>query len=229
MAKLKLLSSMLAFGLFIPCVPASPARAEAQLLAVDPLFEQWLRAAPNREREFALFSRLLTANGVADIVPAWQLLRADINNAPRCKGDAFVLPPRTLWPNIVPPLKIIRDHVIPSVGPVEARSAFRDAALNGCASGAPRSRHLNFSAIDLVASNQSSAAKTFRSLCDAWKRKGRRVNWGLGAYFDPARPNTNTDGRFHVDATGWRSWGFSQQSVSSGCTLITKANPGFRR
>jgi len=183
-------------------------------------FAAWLKADKQRPKVFAAFALYLREKSVGDVVPIWELARADVNNVARCGGQAFVMPPRNLWHNLVPALRIVKAHVIPAVGDVEVRSVFRAPSLNICASGAPHSRHLSFSAVDLVATYQPNARTTFSKLCTAWRIAGPRSGWGLGAYFDPARPTVNADGRFHVDATGWRSWGFSKHAASSGCILL---------
>lgn len=197
------------------------AQAAVDQSSADPSFIVWLDASARNRAEFEAFQQFLRRRQVADIVPVRQLLRADVDNASRCHGAMFVIPPRNLWSNIVAPLKIVRDLVVPHVGRVEVRSVFREHAINVCASGAPHSRHLSFSAIDVVAVNQRTSRDTFASLCAIWRKRGRHANWGLGAYFDPSQPLKNADGRFHIDATGWRSWGFDKHGASSGCTLMT--------
>jgi hypothetical protein len=120
----------------------------------------------------------------------------------------------------VPALRIVRDRVIPVLGRVEVRSVYRSASLNTCVNGAPQSRHLSFAAIDMVALDQPDSRTTFTKLCAAWIKAGPKSGWGLGAYFDPAKIMANRDARFHVDGTGWRSWGFSKKAASSACRLL---------
>lgn len=184
-------------------------------------FDRWLAADPHRAAEVAAFRAFLARHGVADVLPHWTLLRANANKSERCRADPFVLPPRNRWPNIVPALRLVRSTIVPAVGRVEVASAFRLPALNHCSKGASQSRHLTFGAIDLIPLDQPDAATGFARLCSAWRRAGPASRWGLGAYIDPRRPTLNRVGRFHVDATGWRSWGFSYHSASSGCALAS--------
>jgi hypothetical protein len=53
---------------------------------------------------------------------------------------------------------------------------------------------------------------------EAWAKAD--PNRTLGSYFDPAKIMANRNARFHVDGTGWRSWGFSKKAASSGCRLL---------
>jgi hypothetical protein len=131
------------------------------------------------------------------------LLRTNSNASARCRVDPFILPPRHFWPNILPALKLVKEEAIPAVGKVEVASAFRLEALNDCSRGASRSRHLSFA-----------------KLCARWRQAGARSRWGLGAYYDPAKPQHNQVARFHVDGTGWRTWGFSYGRASSGCNSL---------
>jgi hypothetical protein len=177
----------------------------------------WLGAAPGRRIAFEQLSASLTRAGVGDVVPPWKLLRTNPQVLARCGGEPFLLPPRTQWGNIVPALRLVRDQVIPVVGRVDVASVTRDPALNECSGGANGSRHLSFSAIDLVPLETADARDTFTRLCTAWRRAGPGSRWGLGAYFDVSRPLQNRRARFHVDGTGWRTWGFSRRVESSGC------------
>ena len=183
-------------------------------------FETWLDAEAKRRQEFSSLTSFLATAGVGDVVPAWSLLREDAGSPPWCDGAGFSMPPRAEWRHIVPALRLVRDKVIPAVGRVELRSGYRTPALNSCVRGAPKSRHLSFSAVDLVALDQPDPQTTFAKLCAAWTKAGQRSGWGLGAYFDPARATANGSARFHIDGAGWRTWGFSKKSASSGCRFF---------
>lgn len=185
-------------------------------------FDQWLHDSPSRSSDFQDFSAYLQSKGVGDVVPMWSLTRGDKDRIKACAGAGFVIPPRSVWPNIVPALRLVEQRVKPKLGRVEVVSVFRTADLNRCARGAPASRHLKFSALDLIAPDQPDGRTLFGKLCASWRAAGPKSGWGLGAYFDPTRPTANRQARFHVDATGWRSWGFSKKSASSGCRLMEK-------
>lgn len=201
-----------------------PRRPETARAGVQPSpraqFDVWLASDPARARQFAAFDAYLAAAGLSSVVPTWTILRADARRTATCQADRFVLPPRRLWPNILPALRIVRDKVVPVVGRVEVASAYRDPTLNACSRGARGSRHLSFSALDLVPLDQPDAVTSFRKLCTAWRRAGPASRWGLGGYLDFDRPQQNRAGRFHVDGTGWRTWGFSYTRASSICNRL---------
>ncbi|MXO90777.1 D-Ala-D-Ala carboxypeptidase family metallohydrolase [Pontixanthobacter aquaemixtae] len=179
-------------------------------------FERWLVAGPDRASEFQKFETYLRSVGVGDVVPAWQLTRIDGYHAAECVLDPFAVPPDDLWPNIVPALRLVRDEVIPTVGEVEVRSSYRTPEGNSCLRGVSRSRHLTFSALDLVTADRQRGEQLYRKLCAMHAQAGSRSRMGLGAYFDPQRPKLGT-GRFHIDGTGYRSWGHSYSAASSPC------------
>ena len=77
-----------------------------------------------------------------------------------------------------------------------------------------------FRALDLVAQEQMTNRELFGRLCRFHRELGARYKMGLGAYFDVEREGRNRYGRFHVDVSGYRSWGFSQRSASSGCRAV---------
>ena len=183
-------------------------------------FTKWLAANPGEQREFAAFSAHLTQQGVSDAVPVWQLLRSDTKPHLLCRRPAFLLPPRENWANIVPVLRLVRDRIEPVVGQVEVVSSYRTLAFNGCVGGATQSRHLSFSAIDLIVPGQRDSRALFGKLCAIHTKIGSETQFGLGAYFDPLTARPNTVGRFHVDVSGFRSWGYSKHAASSGCRLL---------
>ncbi|QJQ32698.1 hypothetical protein GV829_09785 [Sphingomonas lacunae] len=117
-------------------------------------------------------------------------------------------------------MKLVKEEAIPAVGRVEVASAFRLEALNACSKGASNSRHLTFAALDLIPLDQPDTVTSFTKLCARWRQAGARSKWGLGAYYDPAKPQHNQVARFHVDGTGWRTWGFSYGRASSGCNSL---------
>ncbi|WP_284126033.1 D-Ala-D-Ala carboxypeptidase family metallohydrolase [Parerythrobacter aestuarii] len=179
-------------------------------------FDSWLREDPNRAEQFAELVHYLDREQVGHVVPVWQLTRTDNNPNRSCKRPQFLIPPREDWANMVPALKLVRDHVVPELGPLEVASSYRTKAFNECIGGASQSRHLSFSAVDLVAVEPIDNRDLFGRLCAIHKRLGPTSRMGLGAYFDPDDPE-KASGRFHIDATGYRSWGYSKRSESSGC------------
>ncbi|MFM5925012.1 MAG: D-Ala-D-Ala carboxypeptidase family metallohydrolase [Novosphingobium sp.] len=184
-------------------------------------FDRWLAEEPGRSAAFTAFASYLAAQGVSGVVPDWQLLRTDMNDRIGCPRPAFLMPPRREWPHIVPALRLLKDHVVPAVGQVEVVSSYRTEGFNACVNGAAQSRHLGFAAVDLVTTTPMDNRTLFSRLCALHQRLGPNSRFGLGAYFDPESDARNRNGRFHVDAAGFRSWGFSKKSASSGCRLLS--------
>lgn len=182
-------------------------------------FEVWVAAEPQRHAEFGDFTEFLEKQGVGSVVPAWQLMRTDINRSRSCVRPQFLIPPRKDWRNIVPVLTLLREHVVGSVGELEVQSSYRTTAFNDCVGGASKSRHLDFSAVDLIAVGDISNRELFKRLCKLQRRLGPSSNFGLGAYFDPLRPDVS-NGRFHIDVSGYRSWGYSKHANTSACNFI---------
>ena len=171
-------------------------------------FQAWLgRSAQNRAGVTA-FRDYLAAQGVASIVPMWQLTRTS-SSWRQCNAEPFEVPPTDKWDRIIKTLKFVRDDVIPAVGKVEALSAYRNEELNACSDGAPQSAHRQFFALDLTPVNAAvDRGDMIRSVCAAHARDGRTYDAGLGFY---------TGRRFHVDSSGFRKWGPNGKGATSPC------------
>ncbi len=152
-------------------------------------------------------SRYLKEQGVDQIIPIHQLLRSDVAWK-KCGADAFEVPPKEYWPHIVPALRLLRDQVIPRMGQVEILSAYRSPKMNSCIRGAKQSFHLKFHAMDMRPAKPIGRAALIRTLCSLHKEKGAAYNMGLGIYKGT---------RFHIDAAGYRRWGYDYRSESSPC------------
>jgi hypothetical protein len=170
-------------------------------------FAKWQQDGSNMAQASAL-QNYLNREGVGSIIPLPQLLRSD-TKWKNCGVEPFSVPPETLWANMVPTLRLIRDEVQPLIGPVEAQSVFRGAAINQCIKGASRSYHLRFHAIDMRPVNGTTRTKLIEKLCALHARKGRALNMGLGIYRGT---------RFHIDTAGYRRWGHDHHATSSPCT-----------
>lgn len=188
-------------------------------------FQQWLNASEGEPAEptsdFSEFERFLEREGVSGIVPNWQLWRVDAHYAQRCGEAYFSQVPRQHWRNIVPTLKLLRDEVIPITGPLNVVSAYRSPRINACVRGASASKHLSFSALDLIAKNMKHREQLFSDLCALHKKRGRARSMGLGAYFDPSDLDRGVNGRFHIDAEGFRVWGFDYSRASNPCPILS--------
>ncbi|MEQ1687473.1 MAG: D-Ala-D-Ala carboxypeptidase family metallohydrolase [Sphingopyxis sp.] len=205
-------------------IPGAAEPVLSRLTMADvsrPAFDRWVAAGgDDRSEAVAAFEHYIADAGYADMIAPWTMLRAERKRSVLCRAEPFIMPPRRLWPNILPALKLVRERVVPAIGAVEVASAFRGPALNDCAGGAGQSRHMTFSALDLEPKDQLDSTASFTILCRAWRQAGASSHWGLGAYYDPDHPSWNRAGRFHVDGTGWRTWGFSKHRASSGCNRL---------
>jgi hypothetical protein len=203
-------------------MPGAPAPSDSglpasRLTAGDPAlapgqseadYEAWLAGDPRRRAEVAAFSAQLAAQGLADVVPVWQLIRTS-SSWRQCAAQRFEVAPRDKWAHIADTLRFVRDEVVPVIGPVEALSGYRNEALNACSDGAPQSAHRLFFAIDLTPVNPAiTRAAMIRSICAAHVRDGRAYENGLGFY---------TGRRFHVDSNGYRQWGPDGRGATSPC------------
>lgn len=185
-------------------------------------FVQWLAESSEHDEGFAAFSAYLEDEGIAKIVPHWQLLLTDSQfRSAKCPIATYMLPPRATWPNIAKTLRLVRDHVIPAVGQVRIVSGYRPPKFNACRNGASKSAHMGRGAFDMVsisdAKRNSLAGKRqlYSDLCEMWLG-AKNSDMGLGAYYDPETPK-RSKGRFHIDGAGYRNWGFNYRSASSPC------------
>lgn len=98
-------------------------------------------------------------------------------------------PPKELWPNIIPTLNILddlRDHF---KKPLNISSTYRSPSYNKAISGASKSQHLNFKAVDFTVSGVKPSL-VFSTL-KSWQSSGK-IKGGIGKY------NTFT----HLDTRG---------------------------
>ncbi|MEO1731959.1 MAG: D-Ala-D-Ala carboxypeptidase family metallohydrolase [Pseudomonadota bacterium] len=185
-------------------------------------FELWLQKEDGRQETYQRFAQLISDAGASDIVPTWQLLRVDADYVWRCDSAYFDFPPEEKWAAIIPTLKLVRDEVIPVVGAVEVASAHRSTTINACVGGASQSKHLQFTALDLVPVKSGEKREHFKALCEMHSGLGTRSRMGLGAYFDPDNPSKNANGRFHIDSSGYRRWGYDYTGKSDPCPLLLR-------
>jgi len=186
--------------------PAAPYITAGQ---DEPGYRSWYLAAPWRAAQVKSFNDYLASADVAGIVPTWQLLRT-ATAWKDCGGQPFEVPPTTEWPHMIQTLRYVRDYVIPTVGPVEPVSVYRNPALNQCAGGAPESAHKLDSAIDLVPLKPITREVLMKTLCDVHSAHGAPYNAGLGFYAYL---------RFHVDSTKFRRWNMDP-AVAAECPPI---------
>ena len=175
----------------------------------EPGYRSWYLAAPWRAAQVKAFNDYLVSSQVGGILPTWTLLRT-ATSWQECGGQPFEVPPSDEWPHMVQTLRYVRDYVIPSVGPVEAVSVYRNPQLNKCAGGAPESAHKLDSAIDMVPLRPITREALMRTLCGVHTEHGAAYSAGLGFYAYL---------RFHVDSTKFRRWNMDP-AVAAECPPI---------
>ncbi|MBI5716755.1 MAG: peptidase M15 [Burkholderiales bacterium] len=165
-------------------------------------FKDW---RVQHEAAVAAFEALLVAQGLAEVAPLHQLLRS-ASDWQRCGAEPYAVPPEAQWPAALSTLRLLRTLRSEAVlGAFEIHSAHRDAALNACAGGAPRSTHLVAFAVDLVPLDDAQAGAR---LCRYWARHGQGWQMGLSRY---------PSGRIHIDTWRYRTWGADHSARSSFC------------
>jgi Peptidase M15 len=220
---------LVAFATIASCKPVpapAPAtqpqpKAVAKAMPPSPYpadFQAWLIANPDQAPQFEALKVYLAREGVDDVLPLWQLVQTETQEAAaKCEIAGYAVPPRAMWPTIVPTLRLVRDEIVPLLGPVKVLSSFRTNEANRCALGAPESPHKRYSALDLAMVDPLPQADMFAKLCKHWYGLSPRWGYGLGAYYVRNYAAYNQEGRFHVDTLGRRTWGYSYGAYTSHC------------
>jgi hypothetical protein len=175
----------------------------------EPGYRSWYLSASWRGPWVKSFHDYLIAQGVGGVVPTWQLLRT-ASDWYKCGDNAFEMPPVEQWPKLADSLRFVRDVVIPTVGPVEAVSVYRNPALNSCAGGAQESAHRYGQALDLVPLTPITREELMARLCIIHRQRGEAYAAGLGFYVGL---------RFHVDSRRFRRWGV-EPAIEAQCPPI---------
>ena len=158
-------------------------------------FEKFLDESNNR----AAYTRLqhfLYINKVDGVVPSYQLLRQG-SDWQKVGEPAFAIPPEKDWATMVDTLRVLRDQVIPRIGPVTVLSGWRTQKYNAKAGGSRRSKHMHFCGLDMVPERDYTRSQLVPMLRNIHSKSGKRWNMGLGIY---------SGVRFHIDTCGYRSW-----------------------
>jgi hypothetical protein len=193
--------------------PYNPAAAYITIGQDEAGYRAWYGTTALHAIQVKAFNDYLSQWGVGGIVPTWQLLRT-ATSWQRCGAQPFEVPPLAEWPHIVQTLRYVHDYVVPTVGPVEPVSGYRNPLLNVCAGGAPESAHKHYSAIDLVPLQPITREHLMHKLCAIHARRGTAYDVGLGFYAFL---------RFHVDTTKFRRWG-ADPGVASCPPIIRPAD-----
>ena len=211
---------------WVPGMPWEPTAPYITVGQDEAGYRNWYLASPANAVSVKSFNDYLTTWGVGGIVPTWQLLRT-ASDWQKCGSPAFEVPPTEDWPNVVQTLRYIRDKVIPTIGPVEPVSVYRNPALNQCAGGAPESAHRFMQAVDLVPLRPVTRDAMMRQLCGVHAVSGPKYDVGLGFYVGL---------RFHVDSRKFRTWGVNDEGkmacersyqLSHAQEIIATPEPAF--
>jgi hypothetical protein len=188
----------------------TPAAAGAQAVAPGQSkadYLAWLAQAPENRQGINAFRSFLAEKGVDSVIPVWQLVRTS-SSWRQCNAERFEVAPAQQWDNIVGTLSFVKNEVRPAIGEVEALSVFRNARLNGCSNGAPKSAHRMLFAVDLTPVGDIDRREMISRLCSAHAQRGSQYSAGLGFY---------SGARFHIDSSGFRKWGADGRGASSPC------------
>lgn len=197
-----------ALALFLALLLATPIRHRFVVTDAD-RFATW--RAGDAKAEVAAIEAYLAREGVGDVLPLADILRSDARWRLCLGADPFAVPPRAMWPAMVPTLRYVRGHVVPAVGRVRVVSGYRDARANICFRGARESRHLRFAALDLEPLDRRiDRTALIAALCPLHARTGAARAVGLGIYAGT---------RFHIDTAGFRRWGSDYRAGSSPCRV----------
>lgn len=170
-------------------------------------YENLLARDPGTKARVLGFESFLKGEGLAGVLPTWQLTRT-ASDYEKCEGPGFEVAPIEEWQHIAATLRFIKRHVQPVIGDVEAMSGYRNPELNACAGGARESAHRRFFALDLVPKHPIARSGLIRSICAIHDFRGRGYDIGLGFY---------NGLRFHIDSKGFRRWGPNGKGATSPC------------
>lgn len=163
--------------------------------ATSVAFEKFLDEGDNRER-FEKLERFLEINHVGDVVPPFELLRQG-TDWQQIGEPPFAVPPEDTWEAMVDTLKVLKNYIIPEIGPVIVLSGWRTARYNAKAGGARTSKHMHFCGLDMIPEEEYTRKQLLPKLRKIHQRHGRKWKMGLGIYRGV---------RFHVDTCGFRRW-----------------------
>ena len=200
----------LALALSLPLFASTGAGAAipAESTASANAFNSWVDEAPSRRADVQAFETFLGKEGVAGVLPTWEILLNDTSWSECHAGAPFSIADRAYWPHIVNTLRYIHDEVVPTIGPVQVASGYRDVGLNRCSGGAAHSAHAQFYALDLTPVRSMDRSALIERVCANHARYGAAYHIGLGFYDHE---------RFHIDSRSFRRWGSDYHAATSPC------------
>ncbi|MCA0899949.1 MULTISPECIES: D-Ala-D-Ala carboxypeptidase family metallohydrolase [Microbulbifer] len=170
-------------------------RIKGYTAASGAAFERFLEEGDNRAR-FEKLERFLKLNEVDEVVPPYELMRQG-TDWQKIGEPPFAIPPEDAWETMVDTLRVMKDYIIPTIGPVVVLSGWRTPSYNAKAGGARTSKHLHFCGLDMIPEDDYTRKQLVPKLRRIHRKVGRKWNMGLGIY---------SGIRFHVDTCGYRRW-----------------------
>jgi len=202
----------LALALSLPLFASTGAGATALMpagsAASASAFKGWLDEAPSRRADVHAFETFLGQEGVAGVLPTWEILLNDTSWSECHAGAPFSIAERAYWPHIVNTLRYIHDEIVPTIGQVQVASGYRDDKLNRCSGGAAHSAHAQFYALDLMPVGHMDRDALIARVCANHAHYGAAYHIGLGFYERE---------RFHIDSRSFRRWGSDYHAATSPC------------
>ncbi len=171
-------------------------------------FDSWLDKVPSRRAEVHDFEAYLAQQGVAGVLPTQEILLNDTSWSECHMDGPYSIAERAYWPHIVGTLRYIHDEIVPTIGPVQVDSGYREVALNRCSAGAPHSAHAQFYALDLEPVRAIDRSTLIAKVCANHAHYGAEYHIGLG-FYDATR--------FHIDSRSFRRWGSDYHTGTSPC------------
>ncbi|ENW17233.1 hypothetical protein L313_2993 [Acinetobacter haemolyticus CIP 64.3 = MTCC 9819] len=175
---------------------------------------QWAMQAQHQQ-QIQAYKNFLKAQGIDSFIPDFEFFQT-ARDWQKCNYAEYEVPPRELWNNSIPTLKILKQLVEQKrIDQFTVTSVYRNYALNRCAGGAGGSKHVFNAALDFRIGSENPDSieqirieNTKKKLCEFWIEQGEALNMGLGVY---------ASGQIHIDTAGYRTWGVDHRYTSSPC------------
>ncbi|MCH7337168.1 D-Ala-D-Ala carboxypeptidase family metallohydrolase [Acinetobacter sp. NIPH 2699] len=170
---------------------------------------------PDHQQQIQAYKGYLQQQGLSTRVPDFEFFQT-ARDWQKCNDAEYEVPPRELWPNIVPTLNILNQFIEQKlIDQFTVTSVYRNYHLNQCAGGAGASKHVFNAALDFRIGSENpdpieqiNIEHVKAKLCQFWRDQGEALNMGLGVY---------ASGQIHIDASGYRTWGVDHRYSSSPC------------
>lgn len=181
------------------------------MLVMSICFSNYVNATNKFEYNAYLQNKQITVD-IDDLTTNLYLLKTATTK--ECKQYIHTVPPKPLWNNITPTLKLVNNLYNRDIIPKHTIiSGYRDPKSNICTKGATHSKHIHNNAIDILISNND--IKYIKTVCTFWKKQGSKYNMGLGTYKQNFQGQKYTI--LHIDTSSYRTWGNNYKSNTSLC------------